>query len=156
MIYSIAACDNKFGIGKDGQIPWHNSEDFKYFKAHTENAVVVMGSTTWKSLPKKLPNRKTVVLSSKFFEGPDLILNIKSPQECIDVIQANYPNLDIWVCGGPGIYSFFADEIDQFHLTRIDGDFDCDATLDTTMFWDMTLSKHIDLPTTKGVDIWMK
>ena len=33
MIRAILACDNSWGIGKDGDLPWpHNSADLKWFK----------------------------------------------------------------------------------------------------------------------------
>ena len=59
MIRAILAHDAYWGIGKDGDLPWpKNPDDLKWFKECTEGGVVVMGKTTWDSLPNKpLPKR---------------------------------------------------------------------------------------------------
>ena len=65
MIKAILACDEEWGIGKDGDLPWpHNSADLKWFKDNTVNGIVVMGKSTWDSLPRKpLPKRKNIVVT---------------------------------------------------------------------------------------------
>ena len=65
-IHLIWAQDKNGGIGKDGKLPWHISEDLINFKKITSNNTIIMGRKTWESLPKKpLPNRRNIVLSSK-------------------------------------------------------------------------------------------
>ena len=63
MIKAILACDEDWGIGKDGELPWpHNSADLKWFKENTTGGVVVMGKSTWDSLPfKPLPKRENII-----------------------------------------------------------------------------------------------
>ena len=53
----------EFGINK--KLLEHIPEDLVNFKKETLNKTVIMGSNTWKSLPKKLPDRKTIVLTKK-------------------------------------------------------------------------------------------
>lgn len=60
---AVAAMDGNRVIGKDGKIPWHISADFKWFKQFTMNQTLIMGRTTFETLPK-LPNRDIVVLSN--------------------------------------------------------------------------------------------
>ena len=52
-------------IGKDNDLPWHYSEDLKYFKAVTSGKKVVMGENTFFSIVnrigKPLPNRENYV-----------------------------------------------------------------------------------------------
>ena len=63
-IHLICAQDENGGIGQDGKLPWHISEDLKNFKALTVNSTIIMGRKTWDSLPiKPLPNRKNIILS---------------------------------------------------------------------------------------------
>jgi dihydrofolate reductase len=50
-------------IGRDGAIPWHLPEDFKWFKRLTTGHFVLMGRKTFDSLPKPLPNRVNIVLT---------------------------------------------------------------------------------------------
>ena len=50
-------------IGADGKMPWHLSEDFKWFKQQTIGKVVLMGRKTFEGLGKALPNRKNIILT---------------------------------------------------------------------------------------------
>ena len=63
-IYLIAAVCNGNGIGKDGQIPWHVSEDLKRFRDLTTGHPVIMGRKTYESIGKPLSNRQNIVVSS--------------------------------------------------------------------------------------------
>ena len=76
MIKAILACDENWGIGKAGTLPWlHNPADLKWFKQMTTGSTVVMGRKTWDSLPvKPLPNRKNIVVSSNRVEGADITI----------------------------------------------------------------------------------
>ena len=56
--------DEKRGIGKNNQIPWHISGDFKRFKRITSGHPIIMGRKTWDSLPfKPLQNRTNIIVS---------------------------------------------------------------------------------------------
>ena len=59
----IAAMSLNRVIGRDGKIPWHLPEDFKWFKRATSGQVVLMGRKTFESLGKPLPGRKNYVLT---------------------------------------------------------------------------------------------
>lgn len=69
----VVAADQSMGIGKDGTLPWKIPGDMAYFRELTSKAVngarsnvVIMGRTTWESLPPKfrpLPGRINIVLS---------------------------------------------------------------------------------------------
>jgi len=59
----LAAAENN-AIGRKGGIPWHISEDFKYFKQTTLGHTVIMGWGTWVSLGcKALPGRDNYILA---------------------------------------------------------------------------------------------
>lgn len=86
LIEAIVAVDEKYGLAKDGQIPWKSKTDMNFFKTSTNNNIVVMGSNTLLSLrnANPLPNRLNIVLTrdpSKFinddkYKGFDNILFI--------------------------------------------------------------------------------
>jgi dihydrofolate reductase len=64
----IVATDNKNGIGRDNELPWHYPEDLKYFSKTTKSKglnmnAVVMGRKTYESIGKALPQRVNYVLS---------------------------------------------------------------------------------------------
>ena len=68
MISAIFAMDENYGIGLNGSLPWpKNSKDFRWFKSNTINSTVVMGRNTWDDpmMPKPLPNRKNIVITSR-------------------------------------------------------------------------------------------
>ena len=55
-------------IGVDGGLPWHLSEDLKFFARTTIGHPVVMGRRTWDSFPERfrpLPGRQNIVITSR-------------------------------------------------------------------------------------------
>ena len=64
MFTAIVAHDKNLLIGNGLLIPWHIKEDFQHFKRTTLGHTLVMGSTTFKSIGKPLPNRKTIVINN--------------------------------------------------------------------------------------------
>lgn len=61
----IVAADPNGVIGVDGSMPWHYKADFKRFKERTMGGTLIMGRSTWESLPKPLPGRRCIVLTSQ-------------------------------------------------------------------------------------------
>ncbi len=118
MFSIIAAVGKNNELGKKGDLIFHIKEDMQFFKETTTGHTVVMGFKTWESLPKKLPNRKNIVVSFEEIEGPD---------ECItDLVQfiKDNENTDeeIFVIGGGSIYAQFIDHAKRIYLTEIDGE----------------------------------
>lgn len=64
----IVAMDAERGIGKNGDIPWKNTEqsDLKYFRAKTLGHPIIMGRNTANSIGKILPGRQNIVVSTTF------------------------------------------------------------------------------------------
>jgi len=133
MIKAILACDNNGGVGNKGTLPWsHVKRDFQWFKDNTVGHVVVMGSATYldPDMPKPMPKRKNVVVTSKpencpladdFING-DVIEGVRS-------VEQKYSGLITWIIGGPKIIEQTLDIIDEFYISRIPGEFECDAHL---------------------------
>jgi dihydrofolate reductase len=63
----VAAISENYVIGKDGTIPWKNSEDLQYFKMITTDHAIIMGRKTFESIGKPLPNRRNIVVSAKSY-----------------------------------------------------------------------------------------
>lgn len=59
----VAVSENGVIGFTDGNLPWHLPDDFKWFKQHTMNKVIVMGRKTAIAIGKHLPNRYTVILT---------------------------------------------------------------------------------------------
>ena len=135
MIRAILACDENWGIGKAGTLPWpHNPADLKWFKKNTTGGVVVMGKGTWDSLPiTPLPNRNNIVVtSSEKDKDQGGYHYIK-----FDTAQTELTNMnrlqDIWIIGGGQLVVGLLPIIDEFWLSQIAGSYDCDTFLPSTL-----------------------
>ena len=82
MIGAIVAISANGVIGKDGDLPWHYSEDLKRFKQLTLDSTIIMGRNTWDSLPRKpLPKRRNIVITRRGVEGVE---NYSSIEEALE------------------------------------------------------------------------
>ena len=137
-IYLIAAVDEKFGIGKEGGLPWDLKKEMKYFQKTTLNTVdcdeckntVIMGRSTWESIPEKhrpLKGRHNIVLtrnSEYIADGAEIAQSIDDA-----VILARKQLGTIFIIGGGRVYeeSIKRDDVDGVYLTEIHSDFNCDT-----------------------------
>ena len=115
-IHLIWAQDENGGIGKNGKLPWHISEDLKNFKSITSNSPIIMGRKTWESLPlKPLPNRRNIVLSKNNQENAETYHSI---EKCLEVLEND--NLEkVFIIGGRSIYKLFFKKASYLHITYI-------------------------------------
>jgi dihydrofolate reductase len=118
MIIGIVAIARNFAIGKDGKLPWHYSEDLKFFKRTTSGNAVVMGWNTWSSIGKPLPDRTNIVLSRNGLidEQRDVKL-FRTVQQVLD-FAGDYDG-DVFIIGGAQTYEAFADVIEKWVVTEI-------------------------------------
>ena len=116
-IHLIWAQEINGGIGKDGKLPWHISEDLNNFKKLTLNSTILMGRNTWESLPSRpLPERRNIVLSRK---GVSDVESYTSVEECIKTLVSDNTE-KLFVMGGSTIYSNFIHRSDELHITQVD------------------------------------
>ena len=115
-IHLIWAQDKNGGIGANGKLPWHVSEDLQNFKKITINSHVIMGRKTWDSLPiKPLPKRKNIVLSS---QKQTNVETFDSYKKCLKKLR-NQSIGKIFIIGGRSIYELFFNDADYLHITNI-------------------------------------
>ncbi len=122
MSYSIIAAIGKNNeLGKDNDLIWKIKEDLKFFKETTMSHPVIMGSKTFYTLPKVLPGRTNIVISSKNDFPPGVVV-YKSIEEVIN----DYKDSDeeLFVIGGGRIYKEFLNMCDKLYLTEIDAECD--------------------------------
>ncbi len=76
---AIAAMSENRVIARDGKLPWHLPEDFKWFKQMTTGHTMVMGRKTFEAFAKPLPNRRHVVLSRTGFraDGAEVVESLQ-------------------------------------------------------------------------------
>lgn len=118
MIIGIIAVSKNYAIGKDGKLPWHYPEDLKFFKETTIGNAIVMGSNTWRSIGRPLPNRLNIVLSrSGNVDTPTTVMKLNTVDEVVEL--SKYLNRDVFVIGGAKTYEAFADILDKWIVTYI-------------------------------------
>ena len=162
MIKAIMAVDEKGGISKGQSMPWpKNSIDLKWFKENTLNNIVVMGRKTWEDpfMPTPLKSRINVLITTKdkkFVEGADYYLSGNINNQIQD-LQSQYINKDIFIIGGSEIINLTTYLIEQFYLTRIYGNYNCEKFIDISLIENnMKMIKKINGDSTCHFEIWEK
>ncbi len=116
----IVCADYEFGIGKNGDLLQKIPEDLKYFKKITMGKTVIMGRTTFESLPdsKPLKGRRNMMLTHNKYYHQDGIEVYNSVEEILEVIK-NLNQEDVFVIGGGQIYKQFLPYCKKAYVTRI-------------------------------------
>jgi dihydrofolate reductase len=119
----IVATSKNNAIGVNNQLPWHLPADLKYFKQLTTGHVIVMGSNTYLSIGKPLPNRTTIVITSQ--QNPswavDGIYIVHSINEAIEKAKA-LNETECFIIGGAKIYKQTIQLANRIYKTEIDID----------------------------------
>jgi len=137
MIKGIAAVSREWAIGKVnketgiGQLLFNIPADLKYFKEKTNHNIVVMGKTTYDSLPKRpLPNRINIVLWDKAplpMETKDGVIFFNNFEALLSFVKVLAKEYDVFICGGASVYKLFLPYYDEVLVTKVDAS-DSEAT----------------------------
>lgn len=108
--------DGVVGDGKN--MPWHIPADLRFFQEQTLGHDVLMGASTWHSLPpayRPLPRRKNFVLSSdpagQWSEGAQVCSNLDAALDAM--------SRPAWIIGGGKTYAACLDKVDYVVRTLI-------------------------------------
>jgi len=113
----VAIADN-YGIGVKGELPWHISEDLQYFKAVTKGYPVIMGRTTYYSLPfRPLKGRKNIVLNLGGDPIPEATC-VYSFEEAWKEAEAEGKD-KCFIMGGASVYKAAMPEMDRLYITHV-------------------------------------
>jgi dihydrofolate reductase len=121
-VFIVAAQTLDGFIAKDSNHPafWTSKEDKVRFVELTKRAgVCVMGSSTYKTLPRPLKERHNVVYSRKEnFEGENVETTSEAPIALIERLEKQGFK-EIAICGGSNIYTMFlkAGVVDTLYVT---------------------------------------
>lgn len=135
----IAAVDQNWAIGKDGDQLIYISEDLKHFKALTTGHPVILGRKTLATFPggRPLKGRRSLILS----RNPDFAPEGAEVFASMDALLAAAPE-DAFVVGGASVYQALLDRCDTAYITKIARSFpDTDCwfpNLDRRPEWRMT------------------
>lgn len=140
--YIIAACDENMGIGFNNTIPWKLKNEMQHFKKVTSETsdptkknVVIMGRSTWESLPEKfrpLPGRKNILLTTKSNYSSPGAITFSSLEEALGLATSMVTNKRIetvFVIGGQKVYEKAINhpDLEGIYLTKILAKYECDA-----------------------------
>ena len=160
MIKGIMAVDEKGGISRGKSMPWpKNSTDLKWFKENTLNNIVVMGRKTWEDpfMPTPLKSRINILISRKennLIQGADYYFS-ENINKQIQNIQLIHKKKHVFIIGGSEIINLTFNIIEQFYLTRIYGNYNCEKFIDiSSLENNMKMIKKIKGDSTCHFEIW--
>lgn len=126
----IFASGVKGEFGLSGKLPWGQplEEDMTFFKEFTEGTTLLMGRSTWESLPCKLRGLKHVVLSSALenfdkdiqlrLGRPDQVYTNKTLEEAVEAAKEEY-NQDVTIIGGKDLIERGIHIADKISWTKV-------------------------------------
>lgn len=120
----IAAIGKNRELGKNNNLIWHLKEDMKFFRSETMGKPIVMGVKTFESLPKMLPGRKHIVLTTKKRDLPEEVQIVHSIDELLKIAE-EYE--EVMIIGGASVYAQMIDYSDKLVLTEIDAESNADV-----------------------------
>lgn len=112
----IAAIANNNAIGFENKLIYWLPNDLKRFKALTTGHTIIMGSNTFRSLPKgALPNRRNIVLSRKetAFPGAEAFSSLE------EALLACKEEETVYIIGGETLYRAALPLADMLCLTEV-------------------------------------
>ncbi len=103
-------------IGADNDLLWYIPSDLKFFKACTMGKSIIMGRKTFQSLPKALPGRKNIVISSdKSFNAPGAVVVTD-----IEAALRESETEEVFIIGGASIYKAYFPMADKLYITEVE------------------------------------
>lgn len=119
IISAIAAMSTNRVIGRDGDLPWHQSRDMKFFKATTMGHHIIMGRSNFASMNfRPLKGRTNIVLTRNPFFITSSALVMHSIEEALSYAQAEGEE-EVFIIGGGEIYKQSLHLLDKIYLTEV-------------------------------------
>lgn len=150
MIVALSERDN--GIGFEGKMPWHLTDDLKEFKRITMGSTIVMGRKTFESIGKPLPGRENIVVTkSKEWKYPGVTI-------CNDLnslFTLPFKTEEIFIIGGAEIYKQTLNDVENLYITMVKGEFTSD-TFFPEVPPDFYETKRSELKENNGIQFFFK
>ena len=126
----IVAMAKNHVIGINNNLPWHLSEDLKYFKRVTMGKPIIMGRKTFESIGKPLPGRTNIVVTRNAnyqVEGVKVVHSLKAAMELCESIAVIDGCEEAMVIGGAELYQQALPLADYLYLTDVHAEVEGDA-----------------------------
>ncbi len=125
----VAMATNRV-IGRDGGLPWHISEDLKYFKKVTMGKPMIMGRKTWDSIGRPLPGRASIVVSRDPVFEADGATTVNTFSKALSVAETMADATgagEVIVMGGAAVYERALPHAGRIYLTEVHREYDGDV-----------------------------
>ncbi len=114
-------------IGCQNKLLWSLPEDMDRFKKITTGHIVIMGSKTFESLGRPLPNRTNIVIAfDQNYQAPGAIV-VNSPEAAIAKAKELKPDDEVFIIGGGSIYKVFLPQTEKLYITVVDDEPEADT-----------------------------
>ena len=153
---AIMAMSENRCIGKENKIPWYVPNDFKWFKEFTMGKKLIVGKTTFNTLPF-LKNRECLVLTRKvdgidaYITNQYLVNNNAMTGQMITMDDlesySQFRKDAMVVAGGAKTYVKLLPYITEFYVTHVNGNYEGDVFMPAFehMFTNKEVVKEFDL-----------
>ena len=110
----ICAVSKNNIIGKNNALPWHISDDLKFFKETTLNQTVILGRKNYESIGRPLHKRQNIILTRDPNYKAEGCLVVNSVREALNKAEHN-----VFIIGGAEIYKAFLPYATVFYRTTV-------------------------------------
>ena len=153
---AIMAMSENRCIGKENKIPWYVPNDFKWFKEFTMGKKLIVGKTTFNTLPF-LKNRECLVLTRRvdgidaYITNQYLVNNNSMTGQMITMEDlesySQFRKDAMVVTGGAKTYVKLLPYITEFYVTHVNGNYEGDVFMPAFehMFTNKEVVKEFDL-----------
>ena len=117
-------------IGRNNALPWHLSEDLKYFRRVTMGKPIIMGRKTWESIGKPLPGRSNIVITRDPAYSAEGVKVVRTLEDAISLAE-NIALIDgaeeAVVIGGAQIYAQALPLAQRLYMTQVHAEVEGDT-----------------------------
>ena len=109
-------------IGRNGALPWRLPSDLARFRRLTTGHPIIMGRSTWESLPPKarpLPDRTSIVVTRQAGYQADGAIVANSVGRAYTTALRAYGAREIFVIGGEAMYRGFMSLAGRAYVTKV-------------------------------------
>ncbi|HEY7774998.1 MAG TPA: dihydrofolate reductase [Kineobactrum sp.] len=109
-------------IGNAGGLPWHLSEDLRYFKRTTMGKPIIMGRKTWESIGRPLPGRPNIVVTRSeglAIAGAHVVGSLDAALALAAGLAPSAGATELMIIGGGQLYEAALPLADRLYVTEV-------------------------------------
>jgi dihydrofolate reductase len=154
-LITVAAVAENGVIGRNGELSWPSiPADKQQYRNRIADWHVILGRRTFDSMRENLPGTAQIVLSRSSSEySVESAYHAGGVDDAVATVESVGADR-AYVIGGAGIYDLFQPVVDRMVLSRVPGEYDCDAyfpewdvsewsVVDRTPYDDFTLEEWV-------------